>query len=62
MDGWLVTWKEIAAYVKVKDKRTVKGWVKNYGFPVYKRPDGVPVAIPRQVDLWLARFNELKEK
>ncbi len=50
----LVSWKAIAAYLKV-DVRTAQRWLKKTDIPIYHqggRPKGRPVAYPDELDHW----------
>jgi hypothetical protein len=59
LEGWLVTWQQIAEYCK-RDVRTVKRYHYCYGLPVYRLPSGIRVAIPAQLNAWLKGYNFIK--
>jgi hypothetical protein len=59
LEGWLVTWKQIAKYCK-RDVRTVKRYHYCYGLPIYRLPSGIAAAIPAQVNAWLRGYNFIK--
>lgn len=58
--GWLTTWKNIAAYIKVSTK-TAKKYHKQYSMPVRRLPGGTVQALPYELDRWLQLFNEKKK-
>ena len=58
MQGWLTGWKQIGAYMG-KHADTARKWAKRYGLPILRDPAGGPVAIPEQLDLWIAEFTRL---
>ena len=59
--GWLTTWKQIANYIG-RSVKTAKKYYKRYGMPVRRGPDGMPYALPQELDRWLILFDEKKKK
>lgn len=55
------TWQRIADFIGVSTW-TAKRYHRRFGMPVYRTPGGVPYAIPDQLRLWFARFNEIKNE
>jgi len=55
MNGWLMGWKEIGAYMGFNEKTVVK-YAKKYRLPILRMPDtNKPTALPRELDEWLKR-------
>ena len=54
-DQQLVSWKEIAAYLK-RDVRTVQRWERSRGLPLHRLPGGhrrAVYAVRPELDAWL---------
>ena len=57
----LETWKNIIKYVG-KNKSTIKKYVNNYGFPLFKSPGGWPVLYKSLYHEWEMRANTKETK
>jgi PAS domain-containing protein len=51
----LTCWKQIAAYIG-KDVRTAQRWEARLGMPVYRPEPQIVIALPQEVDAWIARM------
>jgi hypothetical protein len=60
-DGWIVSWKKIAAYIG-KTEKTAKRYHKLYGMPVRRDPGGTAIGLKPEINLWLIKFDELMRK
>jgi hypothetical protein len=60
MDGWIVGRKSIAAYLDCTWRTVVR--MKHVGLPLMQIPDGRPVLIPAEANMWLKKYDELKKQ
>ncbi len=57
MQGWLVTWKEIAAYIG-SSVNTSRKFYMTYGMPVRYGPGKKVFALPEELDRWGIELDE----
>jgi hypothetical protein len=58
--AWLCGWRNIANLCDCS-VATVQMLVKKYSMPVRQLPNGTPVAIPEELQLWLVKYDKLKK-
>jgi len=62
MQGWLFGWKAILGYLGGMSLSTARKFRKRFGMPVRNLPNGAPMAIPRELDLWAIEYEKLKKE
>lgn len=55
-EKWLKGRKDICGHMNVCWE-TVRKWVRDYGCPIHVMPGGRPVALPSELDRWIASFG-----
>ena len=58
--SWLYGWKDIARYVGC-DEKTLRGWEKEFRFPIVRPANGRPVAHPKKIDVWMESFEKMRK-
>jgi len=57
INGWLYGWKDIAQYVGC-DVCTVRKYVIKNNLPIYRLPNGKPIAMPDEMDRWIKNLKK----
>jgi len=61
LEGWLTGWKAIAQYID-RSTKTARKYYKDYGMPVRRGPQYMPIALPYELDRWLVLLDEKRKQ
>jgi len=59
--GWIVGRKAIMRFIGCKTWSTVRA-LKQKGLPVRSLPNGKPMCIITELDIWIVEFNKIMKK